>query len=288
MPISATSRQATIVRPITQVDVRQIMRMIDSEWRVFLRLRPAELGTKFKELWGVLAEDKVGLRGFLLIDPQTPEMVQLIAAGLRDTWSVTPYLDLLLPAIEQVIRAHNLRQLIFVGNAPWLVEELWRRGFKTREWIIVLERPGGELPVVPPTPAQLRPTQRNDLLSLVTLDTLAFDQIWHKSAGNFTEALSKNNSFMLAELEGQLVGYEWCEIHLPRAHLNRLAVHPDYQGRGIGAQLLQQAITDALASGATKITLNTQENNHRSRALYQRFGFVVTNQRMPALVKTLT
>jgi ribosomal-protein-alanine N-acetyltransferase len=180
-----------------------------------------------------------------------------------------------------------LVRLIYVGNSTWLIEELWQHGFKTHEWIIVLERTGSEPPVVPPTPALLRPARYDDLQTLITLDTLAFDQIWHKSAANFAQALTKNDSFMVAQLTTQIVGYEWSEIHPQQAHLTRLAVHPDFQGRGIGAQLLHRAITDALGRGAIKITLNTQENNYRSQALYQRFGFVVTKQRMPLLVKTL-
>jgi ribosomal-protein-alanine N-acetyltransferase len=72
-----------------------------------------------------------------------------------------------------------------------------------------------------------------------------------------------------------------------QAHLTRLAVHPDYQGQGLGAQLLYRAITDALGRGCSLITLNTQENNYRSQALYQRFGFVYTRQRIPVLWKTL-
>ncbi|WP_366057784.1 GNAT family N-acetyltransferase [Oceanicoccus sp.] len=42
-----------------------------------------------------------------------------------------------------------------------------------------------------------------------------------------------------------------------------------------------------MAGGVNLITLNTQENNHRSRALYERFGFVDTKQRIPVLWKDL-
>ncbi len=127
----------------------------------------------------------------------------------------------------------------------------------------------------------------NDLPTLLTLDRLAFSHIWHKSFGNLSEALAKAASFAVALVDEQIVAYEWCEIYKEHAHLTRLAVHPDYQGHGIGAQLLYQAIIDALDEGADLITLNTQEENHRSRALYERFGFVDTKQRMPVLWKDL-
>jgi ribosomal-protein-alanine N-acetyltransferase len=287
MPISASNRQATTVRPINLSDVRYILRMVETAWRVCLRASLAEFASKLKTVPGFMAEDNIGLRGFMVIEPQPPDMAQLIGAGLRDTWNVKPYLDLLLPEIENAVRDHNLSHLVSISNDGWLIEELRPRGFKTREWIIVMQRPGVEQPLEPATPAVLRRAQPDDLPALITLDTLAFDQIWHKSIRNFAEALKRKDSFIVADLAGQIVGYEWCELQPQHAHLNRLAVHPNYQGRGIGAQLLHRAISDALAGGIKKLTLNTQETNRRSRALYERFGFVATNQRMPVLVKLL-
>jgi ribosomal protein S18 acetylase RimI-like enzyme len=211
----------------------------------------------------------------------------LVAAGLRSSWGVKPYLDLLLPEIEEVVRQRNLSRLIYVGPAAWLIDELEQRGFQVREWIVILQRSGLEAPDKPPDRAQLRPFHPYDIGPVTRLDTLAFDQLWHKSPSKFAQALATSDSLAVAELAGQLVGYAWCEIHPNHAHLNRLAVHPDYQGRGIGAQLLHWAITTALTQGAAKITLNTQEHNLRSIALYQRFGFETTGQRMPVLVKSL-
>ena len=119
------------------------------------------------------------------------------------------------------------------------------------------------------------------------VDALTFDEVWHGAIGTLADALAKDNSFVLAEVGGQIIGYEWCELYGQRAHLARLAIQPDYQGRGIGAQLLHRAITDALAHGAKEISLNTQENNERSLALYRRFGFTVTDRRTPLLEKEL-
>jgi ribosomal protein S18 acetylase RimI-like enzyme len=283
----ATNRQNTIVRPVEERDVRNILQMVDTAWRVYLRTPPLELRAKLKSLPGILAEDSVGLRGFMVAEPQPPNVAFLVAAGLRDTWHIKPYVDLLLPPLEQTALAKNLSKLVYIGNAVWLIEELWHRGFQTHEWVISLERVGAEIPPTPPTPAVLRPVRSTDLNTLINLDGLTFDEVWHYAVGNIADALFHDSSFVLAELAGQIVGYEWCELYAPRAHLTRLAVHPDYQGRGIGAQLLHRALTDASEHGVNQITLNTQENNYRSLALYQRFGFRATKQRMPLLLKKL-
>jgi ribosomal protein S18 acetylase RimI-like enzyme len=236
---------------------------------------------------GFLAEDKGGLRGFIIMEPQRPYTALIIAAGLRDTWSVKPYLDLLLPEIEHVARLEQLPALAHIGNVAWLVDELLARGFKIHEWVLAFERHGVEPPPPAPTPAWIRSAHYTDLPAILALDGLAFNHIWRKSAGNFSEALANADSFALAEIDGQIVGYTWYERYNRHAHLTRLAVHPASQGRGIGAQLLHRAITDALSNGVNMITLNTQENNYRSRSLYERFGFVHTQQRMPVLWKDL-
>jgi ribosomal-protein-alanine N-acetyltransferase len=190
-----------------------------------------------------------------------------------------------LPEVEQAARAMGLSTLAYIGYETWLVEELLASGFEAREWIVHFERFGDWPKAVVAMPAQVRPAHFNDLPAILALDSLAFDHIWRKSPGVFNEALGHALSFMVAEINGFMVGYEWCEIYRHHAHLARLGVHPGYQGRGIGAQLLYQAIVDTLSRGVNLITLNTQETNYRSHALYERFGFVQTGRRTPVLCK---
>lgn len=287
MSILATNRHQTTVREIKLGDLPRILRMLESAWRIFLRPSPHQFKVKRKQWPGLLAEDRVGLRGFMVIEPRPPRLAFLAAAGLRDTWHIKPYLDLLLPEVEDMARNLGLSKLAYVGNAVWLLDELWGRGFRTNAWIVTLEGSARALPPAPPAPANLRPVTINDLHSIQMVDSLTFDELWHGAIGDLAGALAEDKSFVLAELDGRIVGYEWCELFEGQAHLSRLAVHPGYQGRGIGAQLLHRAITDALAHGAKQISLNTQESNDRSLALYRRFGFAVTDRRMPLIEKDL-
>jgi ribosomal protein S18 acetylase RimI-like enzyme len=288
MSVSLLSREMNKVRAVGSTDVRNILRMIDTAWRIYIRVPPVELGSKLSRVPGILAEDHVGLHGFMIVEPQSPYAALIIAAGLRDTWSVTPYLDLVLPEVEQAARSAQLPALAHIGNTTWLVDELQARGFVVREWILAFERDSDKLPPATTAPAWVRQAHYNDVPAIMSLDKLAFNHIWRKSAGNISEALAHSDSFALAEIDGQLVGYTWYERYNHHAHLTRLAVHPGYQGRGIGAQLLHHAISDAVTAGVNLITLNTQENNERSRILYERFGFSQTQQRMPVLWKELS
>jgi ribosomal-protein-alanine N-acetyltransferase len=277
-----------VVRAIEPKDVSSLLQLIDTAWRIHLRIPPAELKSRIQEIPGFLAEDWVGLRGFMLVEPQPTNVALIVAAGLRDTWSVGPYLDVLLPEIERTSLARHLLSLVYIGHTEWLVQELLARGFEVREWIVAFERLGTEQPARSgPAPARLRTAHYSDLAALSALDELVFEHIWHKSPGNFRAALARADSFLVAVVDDQIVAYAWCELYGQHAHLTRLAVHPEFQGQGIGGQLLYRSITDVLRRGANLITLNTQEHNLRSQALYHRFGFVHTEERMPILWKDL-
>ena len=71
----------------------------------------------------------------------------------------------------------------------------------------------------------------------------------------------------------QIIGYQVCTLYRDGAHLARLAVHPGYQGRGIGSVLLNDVLRRFFKRRVYTMTVNTQVSNHRSQHLYQRYGF---------------
>jgi ribosomal protein S18 acetylase RimI-like enzyme len=73
-----------------------------------------------------------------------------------------------------------------------------------------------------------------------------------------------------------VIDYIERELHLPTAHLNRIAVTPRSQGQGVGAILLSSALRALWQSGARMVSIDTQGHNHHSRRLYDRFGFKTT------------
>ncbi|MCB0208833.1 MAG: GNAT family N-acetyltransferase [Anaerolineae bacterium] len=289
MSLFGTNRKMTTVRSIQAAHFGDILPLIATAWRIYLRLSPAELQTRLNDMRGFFAEDRVGIRGFLIIEPYQPDTALIVAAGLRDTWSVPPFLDVLLPEIERAAVDLQATAILHVGSFSWLVDGLRQHGFETQDWIVIYERIGQEPPPEPEqTPAQIRTAHTRDLETLTQLDNYTFDYIWHMSTRHLREALANAVSFAVAVVDNKIVGYEWSDMYNQHAHLTRLAVHPDFQGQGIGRQLVHRALVDALAAGANLITLNTPENNQRSQALYQRFGFVSTGERLPVLKKNLT
>jgi ribosomal-protein-alanine N-acetyltransferase len=57
------------------------------------------------------------------------------------------------------------------------------------------------------------------------------------------------------------------------AHLNLLAVAPDYRRRGLGRQLMDWLTTTAIEAGVFRINLELRTQNAQARAFYESLGF---------------
>ena len=64
-------------------------------------------------------------------------------------------------------------------------------------------------------------------------------------------------------------------FHKDWSHIRLLAVHPDFQGRGIAKVLVKWCIDRAKADGETVIALHTGEMMEAARHIYEKLGFVV-------------
>jgi ribosomal protein S18 acetylase RimI-like enzyme len=68
---------------------------------------------------------------------------------------------------------------------------------------------------------------------------------------------------------------EWSQIAADNevAVIHILAVNPDYQGRGVGAEMVRAAIRLAQEEGMKSIRLDALASNTPGRQLYERLGF---------------
>ena len=71
----------------------------------------------------------------------------------------------------------------------------------------------------------------------------------------------------------------WAEPDAPAQYLNRMAIAPAWHGRGIGSWCLGEAARLARAAGARALRCDVYEPNARTRAFYERGGFVARGTR---------
>ena len=88
--------------------------------------------------------------------------------------------------------------------------------------------------------------------------------------------LGKGECFV-AEKGGQIIGvYVLLPIDSDKVELINIAVSENYQGRGIGKQLVLDAINTARKKGFKTIEVGTGNSSIGQLALYQKCGFRIT------------
>lgn len=77
----------------------------------------------------------------------------------------------------------------------------------------------------------------------------------------------------VARIDGRIVGFLNAEQSCDTLHLWQMAVHADYQHRGIGRQLVELAKGAARECGMAELTLTTFRNLAWNEAFYRSCGF---------------
>jgi [ribosomal protein S18]-alanine N-acetyltransferase len=170
-----------------------------------------------------------------------------------------------------------------IVTQPWFESILVRDGFSLPQHIVLLEwsdRPAATQALIPGG-VIVRRMAPADLQQVVHVDAEAFVPLWHNSLEALNKAYSQAVHASVAEDASGLLGYQLSTESRLGVHLARLAVRPEAQGRGIGSALVSDLVAFARARGFGRLTVNTQQDNSASLALYQRLGFRRTGEEYP-------
>ena len=239
--------------------------------------------------------DAVGWAGVLVVPVDTggpaewrtcsggPAWIRWI--GVDDRAALGPRLRALLRAATQVSLDTGMNSLwLLCDSGGWLDPYLGEEGHRAVDEVISLElSPAQARPragVAAPDPpghglqrVDYRFAQPEDIAAVVAVDTRAFRDPWRYSPATLARELSAASVARLALQGNRLVGYATGVVRAGRGHINRIAVDPEAQGRGVGRGLLADIRAELVGQGATQITLNTQRSNVVSQRLYRSFGF---------------
>jgi ribosomal-protein-alanine N-acetyltransferase len=115
---------------------------------------------------------------------------------------------------------------------------------------------------------------------IVELENAAFTNPWSREAllwelrnSDVTRVYSARDD------SGALVAFCACWIIFDELHVNTLAVAPPARRKRVATDLMAFVIADAVASGATKATLEVRESNTAAVRLYESLGFRTTARR---------
>ena len=219
-----------------------------------------------------------------------PDRVFLRAAAFRGGVSPSSALHELLDAWCRA-PARRVRLLIAYGGEPWYNRALLAAQCVLAEEVIFFELPhldhNAAVLQVRKGAAALRTATIADIGDLALLDAACFDVLWHMGPADLRQLLLFGR-LAVAEIDGAVVGYTALTTRDEVAQVARLAVHPAWNSRGIGRQLLVDGLRAAVDVGCRSAVLNTQANNERAQALYRSLGFHRTGERFEVYTRQST
>ena len=138
-----------------------------------------------------------------------------------------------------------------------------------------LDPPGsqqpGALTIVPMVAA--------DIPAVLKIEALSFSSSWPANA--FANEINDNKlaHYFVGRIDNRIVGYGGIWVILEDSHITTIAVHPDLRGQKRGEELLVFLLDQAIARGASWITLEVRESNVVAQKLYRKYGFTIVSTR---------
>lgn len=114
------------------------------------------------------------------------------------------------------------------------------------------------------------PMAERHLAALAEIEKACFHAPWSESM--LREELGKG-IFLVAERDGQVVGYVGCQTVLDEGYITNVAVSPDCRRQGIARALIAKLTDEARAAGLAFVTLEVRASNAPAIALYEGAGF---------------
>ncbi len=131
----------------------------------------------------------------------------------------------------------------------------------------------------------IRLGEPQDLQPAADIDYAAFRGFWRIGKVGLKEAIEATSRSVMLVLEddGDIAGYAIVGYDFGTAFLQRIAVDPSQQGKGLGRSLLASSAEWALARGARSILLNVRPDNNAAIEFYKRNGFEMTDKQLHVL-----
>ena len=129
-----------------------------------------------------------------------------------------------------------------------------------------------------PAPGHLEvtisPMRRRHLRAVQRIEQQVYPRPW--SMGLFMSELGLGQSrlYVVARVDGAVVGYGGLMLAAGDGHITTLAVDPAWHRHQVGTRLLLTLAGGAVQRGAEHLTLEVRASNQAAQELYRAFGFV--------------
>ncbi len=126
----------------------------------------------------------------------------------------------------------------------------------------------------------IRPFQMEDMDAICAIEAHTQHARWTRTAIE-QEVSTRSSSLILTAILSDIsnrvlervVGYVCFRMLWEEIYILKVAVHPDFRGRGIGTGLIQHAERHGRAAGASRAVLEVAGSNTPAVNLYTKLGF---------------
>jgi len=121
---------------------------------------------------------------------------------------------------------------------------------------------------------RMRPEDYAEVAEIWTRSGLPYQPRGRDTEERILEQMERDSSiYLVAEDRGKVVGVLLVTHDLRKGWLNRLAVMPEEQGRGIARELVHRAEEELSAVGVNIFAVQIHQHNRRSRKLFAELGY---------------
>lgn len=116
-----------------------------------------------------------------------------------------------------------------------------------------------------------RPLQTSDLDQVMAIEPTIYPHPWTRN--NFSDSIKAGYSCWACEHDGAMIGYAVLMMVLDEAHILNISIAREFQGCGLGRQLLEHIIDVARSHGGQTMFLEVRPSNKAALRLYEAMGF---------------
>ena len=227
----------------------------------------------------LVIENREGILATLACPPDLPEITWIRLFAVNSSINIDKAWRLLWARSCEEFLLKGKIQVTALSMQSWFTAILEASKFKQTDNVIVLinER-STEIREPYPALIKIRQMMPEDLPIVLDIDNSAFGLEWRNSLEAMELALQQSSYTTIAEMDGEIVGYQYSTSSAMGGHLARLAVEGSMQKKGIGYSLVSDVVKHFRQQGVMNITVNTQRSNIASLALYAKAGFNTTGE----------
>jgi [ribosomal protein S18]-alanine N-acetyltransferase len=126
----------------------------------------------------------------------------------------------------------------------------------------------------------IRPMARSDVDRVMAIATsLAQAPRWGREAYESALTLDDRRIAWVAEISGMVAGFAVASLVIPEAELETMGIAAEWQGKGVGRQLLEALLRSVWERDVTKVMLEVRDSNAAAQGLYRSHGFEESGRR---------